>query len=318
MPFTPTRRQLLAQTGVAALAAVASAPAFADQPAPPPAPTGSPFKFCLNTSTIRGQNLPITEEIDIAAKCGYDGIEPWLNELDRYTQKGGSLPDLRKRLGDAGLAVPSSIAFPAWIVDDDDKRAKGLEQAKRNMDTIAQIGGLRLAAPPVGATDVADMDLLKIAERYRALIDLGQSMGVVPELELWGHSKTLSRLGEVACVAIESDRRGACLLLDLYHLYKGGSGFTGLAMLRGDDLHVIHTNDYPADPPREKINDSFRVYPGDGVAPLNDIFRTLRDIEFKGYLSVELFNKDYWRQNPVKTAQIAIEKMKGAVAKALG
>ena len=35
---------------------------------------GDPFKYCLNTSTIRGQNLPITKEIDIAARAGYTGI----------------------------------------------------------------------------------------------------------------------------------------------------------------------------------------------------------------------------------------------------
>ena len=30
------------------------------------------------------QNLPITEEIDIAAKAGYTGIEPWLGKLNEY------------------------------------------------------------------------------------------------------------------------------------------------------------------------------------------------------------------------------------------
>ena len=69
--------------------------------------------------------------------------------------------------------------------------------------------------------------------------------------------------------------------------------------------------------PRDKINDSHRVYPGDGVAPLTDLFRILREINFRGFLSVELFNKDYWKQSPVKVAQAAIDKTRAAVQKAL-
>jgi sugar phosphate isomerase/epimerase len=106
------------------------------------------------------------------------------------------------------------------------------------------------------------------------------------------------------------------MLLDVFHLYKGGSDVHGISLLRGSALGVLHTNDYP-DVPRDKINDSYRVYPGDGIAPLTDLFRILRDIGFRGYLSVELFNKDYWKQSPLKVAQAAIDKTRAAVRKAL-
>ena len=102
---------------------------------------------------------------------------------------------------------------------------------------------------------------------------LGDHIGVVPQVEVWGFSKTLPRLGQAALVAIESGHPKACVLPDVYHLYKGGSDFTGLKLLNGAAVHVFHMNDYPADPPRESIGDSDRVYPGDGVAPLTDILR---------------------------------------------
>ena len=47
------------------------------------------FRYCLNTSTIRGQKLGIEEEVDIAGKAGYDGIEPWLGKLRKYVEGGG-------------------------------------------------------------------------------------------------------------------------------------------------------------------------------------------------------------------------------------
>src|SRR5690349_509907 len=162
------------------------------------------FHYCFNTSTIRGQKLSLPEEIDIAAHAGYNAIEPWVGEIQTYSEKGGSLPDLKKRIADLGLTVASAIGFAEWIVDDKARRAIGLEQARRDMELVQQIGGKRIAAPPAGAADHELTDYSQLAERYHALLVLGDHIGVVPQLEVWGFSKTLGRLGETAHVAIES------------------------------------------------------------------------------------------------------------------
>ena len=109
------------------------------------------FRYCLNTSTIRGQQLSLVQEIELAAKAGYQGIEPWLSEIEEHVRQGGTLADLRKRIVDAGLTVEGGIGFAEWIVDDDARRAAGLEQAQRDMDTLAAIGATRMAAPAAGA-----------------------------------------------------------------------------------------------------------------------------------------------------------------------
>ncbi|MGV3723160.1 MAG: sugar phosphate isomerase/epimerase family protein [Actinomycetota bacterium] len=306
------RRSLLASGALAGLGALAPSA----NAAPPRRGKDEPFRYSLNTATISGQKLPITEEIDLAAKSGYDAIEPWIRELDAYVGGGGSLKDLRKRIADHGLTVPSAIGFASWIVDDDAQRAKGLEEAKRSMDLVAQIGGTRLAAPPVGATDRSDLDPMRIAERYRALLELGDQMGVVPELEVWGFSKTLNRLGTAALVAVESQHPKACVLSDVYHLYKGGSDFNGMKLLSAAALPVFHVNDYPAEP-RDKISDAHRVYPGDGVAPLSPLLQDLYRAGFRGYLSLELFNRDYWKQDASLVAKTGLDKTRAAVRKAM-
>ncbi len=198
--------------------------------------------------------------------------------------------------------------------------AKGLEAMKRDMDRVAQIGGAHVAAPPIGAHEstASSLDLHKTAERYAVLLELGKQMGVTPILELWGFSKNLSRLGEVAFVAIESQQPSAAMLLDIYHLHKGGSEFSGLRLINGAALPLLHVNDYPASPPREQITDAQRVYPGDGVAPFGEIYTSLRDTGFRGYLSLELFNRDYWKQSPAKVARIGLEKTRETVRRALG
>jgi len=311
-----TRRQAL-QTGLLTGAALALEPQAGAQPSTPSASTknAQPFRFSLNTATIRGQKVGIVKEVEIASQAGYAGIEPWMDTIQQYVTGGGSLKDLRQRIADAGLTVEGAIGFPEWIVDDDARRAKGLERAKRELDIVAQLGGKRFAAPPAGATDLPKLDMLKAAERYRALLEVGDEIGVVPQMELWGFSKNLNRLGECICVAVESGHPKACVLVDVYHLHKGGSDYHGMHLLNSVAMHVFHMNDFPADPPPEKIDDSYRVYPGDGVGPLPEILRTLRDTGGVKVLSLELFNRQYWAQDPLEVAKTGLAKLKATAEK---
>lgn len=303
------RRELIAATGFSALGAMAPG---VIQAAEPVQDKKSKVRYCLNTSTIREQKLPIEEIVDLAAEVGYDGIEPWLRELETYQQSGKSLPDLKKKIADHGLRVESAIGFANWIVNDDVKRAAGVEQMRRDMDLVHSIGGTHIAAPPVGmhGGDAPPIDLFAAAERYRTILDLGRETGVTPQVEIWGPSKNLSRLGEAAFVAVESGHADACILPDVYHIFRGGSAFAGLGLINGPTFHCFHFNDYPATPTRLEMNDSHRVYPGDGVAPWKEIIGILNSIGFAGAASLELFNRDYWQQDPKLVMQTGLQKMK--------
>jgi sugar phosphate isomerase/epimerase len=295
-------------------AAVAASALPSSSPAADPA---EPFGYCLNTSTIRGQKLPIEEVAKLAAKAGFGAIEPWLVELQDYTKRGGHLKDLGKLLADLGLKVESSIGFAKWIVDDELERQKGLDEAKRDMEMVAAIGGKRIAAPPAGATDKHMSELGVVADRYRTLAELGAKVGIIPEAEVWGFSKTMSRLGEAVLVAMESGHPQACVLPDVFHLYKGGSGYGGLKLMSGKAIGIFHVNDFPKDKDRAFIKDADRVFPGDGVVPLGEVFRTLRDIGYRGMLSLELFNPEYYKRDAYEVVKTGLDKTRAAVKSAL-
>tara|TARA_R110002049_G_scaffold4601_5_gene32005 strand:+ start:16538 stop:17359 length:822 start_codon:yes stop_codon:yes gene_type:complete len=266
-------------------------------------------------STIRGQELPIDKQIEVAANAGYDGIEPWIRDLESYVNDGGKLDDLRKQIEDAGLTVDSAIGFAKWIVDDDAERNAGLEQARADMKLVKAIGGTRIAAPPVGANKASSPQpaLPDIADRYRKLLEIGADEGVVPQLELWGPSATLSKLSELAYVAAGAGHSDACVLPDFYHIYKGGNDFAGLAMIEASRIHCFHMNDYPADPPLSEIGDKHRVFPGDGICPLPKIIRQLIDNGFAGTFSLELFNPEYWKRDANEVAAEGLRKSKAVV-----
>src|SRR3974390_175080 len=122
-----SRRQALARTGLAAGAVlvVGSIPIAPGASAAPQAEMDRPFRFCPKTATKRGQKLGIVKEVELTAKAGYDGIEPWVDSIEEFVKNGGSTKELRQRISDGGLTVESAIGFPEWLAGGGGRRAKG-------------------------------------------------------------------------------------------------------------------------------------------------------------------------------------------------
>ena len=314
-----SRREVLASAAAAVGAAAVTSIVAETQgarPAPRTRPANEPFGYCLNTSTIRGNNLDLPGVITAASKAGFHAIEPWIMEIDRYTAAGGTLKDLGKRIADAGLTVEDAIAFNSLLDDDDTRRAASMEKLKADMDKLAQIGGKRIAVPP-GNSRAATVTLDNAARYYREALEMGEKLGVQPLLELWGTHPVLGPLSHGIYVTVAAGRADASLLVDVFHLYKSGTPFTALKQINGASLHVMHLNDYPQAADPSTLNDGNRIYPGDGVAPLGQILRDLRDNGFRGYFSLELFNKEYWTKSADENLKTSMDKIRSTVRSAM-
>lgn len=270
------------------------------------------FEYCLNTSTIRCEGATPLDAIDTAADAGYDGIEPWVSELDAYVEGGGTLGDVRAAAEGRGIQVVNLIAFPEWAVPEEDRREAGLAELKRCLEMAQTLECLFLAVPPRGIHDRV-VDIFEVAGRYSAVVDIAKSYGVTPLLEYWGIAKTLGRTGEALLVAAECGRPDVQLLADVFHMYKGSGHHHGFEHFGDGRLGLVHANDYPASPSRDDITDADRVFPGDGLAPWREIVASLNRIGFDGMLSVELFNQSYWDRGPEWAARTGLEKLKAVV-----
>src|SRR5690554_547530 len=96
-------------------------------------PPSSTFRYCLNTSTIRGENKSILSYIEVAARAGYDGIELWIGDIKAYLEEGNSLQKLNNYIRDHQLTVENAIGFTPWMVEDEEKKKAGFEQMKAEM-----------------------------------------------------------------------------------------------------------------------------------------------------------------------------------------
>ena len=84
-------------------------------------------------------------------------------------------------------------------------------------------------------------------------------------------------------------------------------------MIPGDRVAICHFNDSPELPPREQQHDKDRVFPGDGHVDLKAMVQYLREIQFNGCISLELFNPAYWEMDLEEVARIGLEKMRTVV-----
>ena len=125
--ITIGRRNLLKFLG--ASAGLAVLPDFVKSMSARPADKN--FIYCLNTATIREHKLGLVGELEVASAAGFDAVEIWMDTLQQYIDKGGTLPDLKKRLNDLNLKVAGAIGFAPWIVDDETERTKAIEQLKK-------------------------------------------------------------------------------------------------------------------------------------------------------------------------------------------
>ncbi|MFL0685978.1 MAG: sugar phosphate isomerase/epimerase family protein [Algoriphagus aquaeductus] len=298
-----SRRQLLKTLALAPIAATA-----ASVHASPAPKASSQFKFSLNTSTIRGQKLSLPQIIELAAKAGYDGFEPWMMEIEAYLKEGNTISSLKKLASDAGLEFFDCIGFPTWMAQDEEKSKTGFAQMEKEMGILAELGCTRVAAPAIGTE--APLDLLKAGERYKKLLELGRKTGVMPQLEFWGAFPSFFHLGQAMAVAAAADDKDAKILADVYHLFRGGSGFEGMKMLDGHAIDIFHMNDFPREIPRTEQQDKDRVMPGDGGAPMKELADTLKSKGGQIILSLELFNPSYYAMDAAVVVKEGLEKMK--------
>ena len=100
-------------------------------------------------------------------------------------------------------------------------------------------------------------------------------------------------------------------------MYIADSGFDGLKLLNGDIIGIFQFNDAPATPSKDQLKDEHRVYPGDGILPLPKILKDLYGIGYRGCISLELYNPNYYKENLQKVAETGLQKTLEVISKAI-
>lgn len=272
----------------------------------------SPWPVCLDTATIRPASLE--DKVKFAAEAGYDAIEPWDGELDEYEKKGGSLKDLGKKIKDLGLFVPSVIGLWNALPPTREAFDESLKDTRRRMKQAAELGSQHIQTIPNTVGD--NWNQKWVAARYRDVLEIGlKEFNIQPAL-VFVKFFPLKTFGQAVGVALDANHPKAQVIPDTFHMFISEGGFEALKHVKGDTIAIFQFADAPDGIPADKQQDSDRVFPGDGILPLPQVLRDLKATGFKGCVSLELYNPNYWKQDLFTVAKTGLEKTVEVIRKA--
>lgn len=247
----------------------------------------------------------IEEAIQRTAKIGYSGIELaairphlWPYDVDKEQRK-----PIKKLLKDSHLEVPAVSAFQFGLnltSPLEQERKDGLDYLIECIELCADLEAKVLVVVPgivvygtpwEEAWKMAISSMSKVARRAE---ELGVIIGIEFENIVWSNLVITSHQ---ACKMMEElNSPSVKLMLDSAHAFYGGENLVDVVKLFGENLVHVHFVDCAKGVPET------RVVPGRGDVDLVSFVETLREIEYEGYLTVEM-----WGPQPEKYAREALE-----------
>ncbi|HEY3254401.1 MAG TPA: sugar phosphate isomerase/epimerase, partial [Polyangiaceae bacterium] len=221
----------------------------------------------------------------------------------------GTMAELRRAIDAGGLTVVTLIYIADWFDVSETDWSRVRDKCSRRLEQAAELGaGYVIAGPPAGRANV-----VVGAQRYRELLELGETVGALPAFEFLGFVEQFNTIESALEVLALAAHPAGTTVLDPFHIFRGAGSVESIAKLLGEQVAVAHFNDTPATPAREQQHDGDRVWPGEGHLDLRRYLMLLREIGYDGWISLELFRKDLWTRDPLEVARIGLEKMRAVV-----
>ena len=255
------------------------------------------------------QTADLATDIRIAGAAGYALIELRDDKLDAFLAGGGALEDVRRMLDEASVEPWTINAISRVGVDGEHGDAIAMARC-RELSRMAQAIGCPwvLVVPGPAEGRSAAQVLEQTAATLGQMADAAAEYGINVAFEFMGFPWAAVRdVAGAWAVVQQAGRPNLGIVIDTTHFYAGDSTLASIGAIDSAKLAVLHINDVEAIA-KADILDSHRLYPGDGVLPLDDILGAAQAAGWDGALSVELFREAYWQLDPLAVAREAREK----------
>lgn len=260
------------------------------------------------------KNSNVETDLKYAEKYGFDFIEFQMSQLYKYL-KTHSLKELKDFFGTSWIKPYSLNALEFFNL----KTPEEFKEVKKKFIHMCEIAkgldcGVIIIVPSKKMEGMSGEEVKKDSiDSINKLAHIGERYNIKLAYEYLGFPD-ISVNSFVQCYDIVQavNRANVGIVLDCFHFYASGSKIEDLKNVDAKKIFVFHIND-SRDLPLNTLQDSDRLWPGDGVIPLDKIFKVLKYIGFDGVATVELFNPDYWKLDPEKTIRVAMEKTKSVI-----
>jgi 4-hydroxyphenylpyruvate dioxygenase len=250
-----------------------------------------------NTSAASGYR----QSLEGWARAGIKNVEITAALLDDFL-KTDSPAAAKRVLTDNGLTPVSAACGVGGLWEPNPNHATALENLKKRCEQFAELGLRHVYAPVGGMQKFTEDDYKTGADNMRSAGDVVKQFDMRVTAEFTRGSAFISTLRTMLQVTRAAAHPSVKPLFDCYHFWSGNNKLEDLDQIRPGEIGHVHFQDVP-DMPRELLDNTTRIIPGDGVSPLTTILRKLSDRGYAGPLSVELFLPKFQQGDPYEVAQ---------------
>lgn len=248
-------------------------------------------------------------DVAISRQAGYKGLELWADKVDTYL-KSHSMQELNALFVANGVK-PLSINALVFVGFRGDEYPQIQKRCKELCEIAAGIGCPMIVTVPSPTETRWQLPWDDVKAEYvrvlRDLSDIAAPYGAKLSFEFLGFGWCTVRTPRGAYEIVkEVDRPNVGMTVDCAHLYAGGGLMEELDALDPAKVFAFHLDDV-TDTCKEAITDNTRVFPGWGVMPLDEMCRRMSQIGYNDTCSIELFQPEYWKWDPLKVAVTARE-----------
>lgn len=264
------------------------------------AQTAQPGKMLLamhqNTSRAAG----FRASLEGWARAGIEYVELNDRMLDGFLEND-TLVGASNLLGDLGMTPVSSATALQDIWIPGPARVASLETWRRRCDQFAALGLQKIYSPSITNRPVTAEDYAATPDCIHEAGEIAAEYNLTAMIEFVRTSTHLATLTSALNMIRAADHPNVRPMLDIFHFWSGLSKFQDLDLLQPGELAHAHFQDL-LDEPKELTNNTYRLIPGDGIAPLVSILQKLAEKEYDGALSVELFRQELVEGDPFQVA----------------
>ncbi|EDM26689.1 probable IolI protein [Lentisphaera araneosa HTCC2155] len=275
----------------------------------------SPWPLCLDTATL-SKKISLEKKIELAAEAGFDAIEPWDRELKAHEESGKSLKDLAQKVKDLGMFVPSVIGVWGSLAPDKETFEKDREQHRERLRMISEVGASHAQIIPKFDRK-EPLDHYNAAWAYAEICKMAKEFNLDPGIIFLNFVPGLEKLADAVHIGLLSGVENAQVIPDTFHMFLTEESPNGIGRLNPEMITIFQFADAAKDlkPSNAKGLDSRRVLPGDGQIDLVSYLKPLKEIGYKGCVSLELYNPEYRKREPKAFLAEAIQKTRAVIAK---
>lgn len=259
--------------------------------------------FGSTTSTFGGD---LAGKLRAMKAAGFNATELWPKDLFEHAEG----PDVAiELLRETGLRISAYQALRNFEGMESDVLAHKLGIAEQLMDQMALIGADVLVLCSNTAPNCAG-DHGRISEDLARLGDLAQSRNIRIAYEALSWGRWIRDYRDAWRVVRDAAHDHIGLMLDSFHVFALDLPLDGIDEIPADKIVLVELADLPkTNLDAIEVSRHYRLFPGEGVAPLVEFVRRVHAAGYAGVYSLEVFNARYLAVDPVAVARRSMLSM---------